>query len=118
VPSFITSQFVTGHGKFGHYLYYRYNRSTDVCRPLHCRRMQDCRHLIFECRQLQDVRSKLVAKCGMIDLGFDLNTMLLTAFTDPTRAGHVVSMFEEIHAELVEWEKEYTVEQLRRRRRQ
>ena len=116
-PSYITTQFVTGHGKFGQYLNKRDIRTTANCRPLHCRRLQDCRHLLFECRQLQDLRSVTIAKLGMMNIGFDYGTILRTAFTDDVRAKHVVVMFEEIHAKLVEWELEYPEEQVRRTRR-
>src|SRR5699024_2203391 len=66
--TFVATQFLSGHGKFGAYLHKMRCRRDPMCE---CKETQTCEHLLFECPLLRDIREELEAECGTqrIELG-------------------------------------------------
>src|SRR5699024_4303311 len=96
--SFISTQYITGHGKVNSYLFARKRRNSPDCL---CGALQDCRHLLLECPLLQDARRVLemeAARKGLNLIPASLHKMI----ADPNVRTWLFQAFEAIHATLVE----------------
>lgn len=98
-PNFITTQFVSGHGKFNKYLS-KYRIRGPRCK---CGRIQNCSHLIFDCKHLT------VDGRPMSETYFSRNYFhcdLANVFKDHASTECLTKLFESTHKILIEWEAE------------
>ena len=100
--SFVTTQFLTGHGKFGVYLFDKKCRRDSRCR---CGAEQDCRHVLFECCLLRDKRSDLIAECSAPNIQFELSS-LPRIMAHPQLKVDLTETLNNIHRVLVWWESQ------------
>ena len=99
---FVVTQFLSGHGKFGSYLFGRMCRDDPSCL---CGDYQDCEHLIFNCPLLEDDRTEAKELCTRDGLPFNMNT-LPHVFLNHSLSNSFTSLFHSIHRKLVQWESE------------
>lgn len=100
-PDFVTTQFITGHGKFGKYLHDRRLVDDPACK---CGAVQNCEHLIFECPLLFNERSELVAQVATERFSFEERS-LHKIITKPSTHEELIRLFKRIHRNLVRWEQ-------------
>lgn len=96
-PNFVTTQFITNHGKFGKYLQKRRIRRHDFCQ---CGDSQDADHLIKNC-------PAFIARRTYFGINLDI-LPLRKLFTQPDSATSISEFFSYIHKTLNIWELQMT----------
>lgn len=99
-PDFITTQFLTGHGKFGEYLHGKTLRTNPYCE---CGAVQSVTHLIFDCPLLFNERNDLVAQVETKRMSF-VETSLHHIIIESSTYEELIQLFKLIHRNLVRWE--------------
>src|SRR5699024_10370438 len=97
---FILTQFLSGHGKFGSYLF-RFNCRDDS--DCECGEYQDPEHLLFSCPLLADLRTDIVAECATHGKQFELTSIGPILAIDSTR-DLFKSFLCSVHQRLIFWE--------------
>ena len=98
-PDFISTQFITEHGKFNAYLNRFHIRRTDHCKCSELNR-QTCRHLLCECPDSATEREPLLQYCD------DYEEFFSTAYSRLETAEELKTVFHNIHNKLTEWESD------------
>ena len=104
IPSFVTTQFATNHGKFNDYLhrFVPLSRTSETCKCGHAK--QDAQHIFFSCDLLEEHRRCIKQWCRVNGTRFD--DFLDGGFTEEIPARLITNFFEEAHRELIRWENE------------
>ena len=91
--NFVLTQFISGHGKFGDYLFKFKHRTSDACR---CGLSQTRNHLLLDCPIWSNKRHELQMLYGPMEL------KNLTIWIKRTE---FIEFIEGIHKELCQWER-------------
>lgn len=97
---FVTTQFLSGHGKFGTYLASRQCRPDPSCE---CGEPQSCEHIVLACPMLTEERRQLETACLLEGFSLSLNTLPRMIMDGQLRTT-AIQMFHRMHSRLLEWE--------------
>src|SRR5699024_2870002 len=83
-------------------------RRTARCKSQCTTRIQDPRHLIFNCRLMNEERRRADGLNVRLDpsFRFNLNTILQKSYEDPRKAAVTTEMMADMHKRLISWEEE------------